>query len=627
MRQLFCLNLLLLLVISEATAQLDQANLQLEDADEIVEATGVLELINEEEARYSERKRITILNKESEANLFYIHYNPDNKILSLDADIFDMEGKPVRKVRKSEIRDVAAVDRVSIYTESRVKYIELNHSEYPYILEFSYSQRLKGISLASMPNWYFQESNTSAVTSSSYTVKVPQDMDIQYQMYNLDLTPKRGVDGNKNVYQWTARNLPAFSFEPYDPPFHRQVPILRITPSRFRINDYVGSMKTWQAYGQFLHQLWNDRAQVSPELSARIQEVTVSAETTAEKIALLYRFMQDNKRYVSVQLGIGGWQPFSADYVEEHGYGDCKALSNYMKAALQEIGVESYPAIIKAGGHHPYEIEDDFVDPAFNHAILYVPEEDMWLECTSSVNPPGYLGSFSNDRKVLLVTPEGGRLARTPKLSVAENVSNENLTVKLVGDGSAELTYEAIMRGSLHERWRRYEFGSSEEEIRNEVREKGKMPSLNLADVSISSEPDEPVSSLRFVATANRYASRAGKRLFVPLNVICPRTSAPDPVDDRNYPIVISSGYTQEATIRFQLPEGYRVESLPKPAQLETPFGRYDFTVEEVDGEVVVQRKFVLSDEEQPAESYDAFREFLQVVVKSDGSKMVLVSE
>ena len=626
MRSISFISILLVLGLTwPLSAQLDQELLG--NANEIVESEGTLELVSEQEARYTERHRITILNAESRANLFYVFYDPDNKILDLDADIYNITGEPVRKVRKSEIRDEAAVGGASIYTENRVKYIELNHAEYPYILEFTYTQRLKGISLASMPNWYFQKRSSSAVKSSKFTVVVPKNLDFQHQLYNLDADPQIWESGGKTTYHWSAQNLPAYSLEPYSPPYHEQAPILRLTPARFKIDDYQGSMESWDAYGEFLHELWRGRDQLPPDLANEIQELTADAATTDEKIARVYRHMQENKRYVSVQLGIGGWQPFSASYVEEHGYGDCKALSNYMKSALQVLGIESYPVIVEASHSRPYEVEDDFVDPDFNHAILYVPKEDMWLECTSPINPAGYLGRFTNNRRVLLVTPEGGRLAWTPNLGPEENVSQEALMVRLAADGSAELDYRAEMHGIMQESWRRNEYYLSKEEVKDRVRRKGKLPTMTLDEVALESDPDQARSELAFTASTKRYAARAGKRLFVPLNVICPRTKVPDPVENRGQPVVVSYGYTESATMDFQLPAGYRVESLPKATDLDTPFGRYSLSVEEIEGGVRVERNFVLLDDEQPAESYTEFREFLQQVVKSDATKMVLVSE
>ena len=59
--------------------------------------------------------------------------------------------------------------------------------------------------------------------------------------------------------------------------------------------------------------------------------------------------MQNNTRYISIQLGIGGWRPFEAAYVASKGYGDCKALSNYMYSLLKEAGILSYYTLVKAG--------------------------------------------------------------------------------------------------------------------------------------------------------------------------------------------------------------------------------------------------------------------------------------
>lgn len=622
------LSLLILLCFSTClSAQLVSDVSFLEHATEIVTESGEIEIKDTEEALYSVKRRVTVLDEQSEANLFYVYYDDDSKLLRMDADIYDLSGKPIRKVKKSEIRDVSAVGGSTMYSDWRVRYIELNYPTYPYVVEFSYSKKLKGISFATFPNWHFQNSYSSAVKESSFSLTIPNNLDFQYKMYNQSLEPTIKKNASSTTYHWTLNNLPAIKREPYSPPAHATLPILRLTPAEFTIDEYKGSMRTWKDYGQFLHTLWNGRDELPAALAENVQTIAAAHVSPTDKVAALYKFMQENKRYVSVQLGIGGWQPLDANYVETNDYGDCKALSNYMKAMLSEVGIKSYPVIVEAGGDLPYIAEDDFVDPDFNHAILYIPEEDIWLECTSRDNPAGYLGSFTHNRRVLLVTPEGGKLAYTPKLTATDNISTEVATLALNNDGGAHIEYSGQFTGIAHEKWRGRLNYLTEEELENRVREHGALPNLSFHKLDIQAAIDTPESSVDFVADIPRYAAKAGKRLFVPLNKICPRKYSPSAVEERKQPLSIASAYTKRADITFKLPEGFRIESLPKAIEIDTEFGHYSLSLTEVENGVQIKREMIMNDGQLSADAYTDFRQFCLDIVKADGAKMVLVSE
>ena len=186
--------------------------------------------------------------------------------------------------------------------------------------------------------------------------------------------------------------------------------------------------------------------ELSANMKSKVAALTTEATTEEEKINALYKYMQENMRYVSVQLGIGGWQPFSAQYVEQNKYGDCKALSNFMMSMLKEVGIQSYPVLIAAGDTY-FEVGEDFTKPLFNHMILHVPSVDYWLECTSNTSPPNYLGSFTADRNVMLVTENGGQLARTPKLTKDDNTEASKVTIALSETGEATIGYELEAHG------------------------------------------------------------------------------------------------------------------------------------------------------------------------------------
>lgn len=129
-----------------------------------------------------------------------------------------------------------------------------------------------------------------------------------------------------------------------------------------------------------------------------MKQLTKNATTDKEKARLIYQYMQDKTRYISVQLGIGGFMPTKAEEVDRVGYGDCKALTNYTHALLNAVGVTSYHAIIY-NDTQKVSFDPEFSSVQGNHMILYLPltDEEIWLECTSQKYPFGYIGLGNHD--------------------------------------------------------------------------------------------------------------------------------------------------------------------------------------------------------------------------------------
>ena len=95
-------------------------------------------------------------------------------------------------------------------------------------------------------------------------------------------------------------------------------------------------MNTWEGFGKFISELLKGRDVLPDDIKVKVHQLTDQLKDDKQKVYVLYDFLQKNTRYISIQLGIGGWQPFDAKYVAAKRYGDCKALSNYMVALLKE---------------------------------------------------------------------------------------------------------------------------------------------------------------------------------------------------------------------------------------------------------------------------------------------------
>ncbi|MCB0583383.1 MAG: DUF3857 domain-containing protein, partial [Phaeodactylibacter sp.] len=227
----------------------------LSGADEVVrEEYYELEVLSEESGIVRCRKAVTLLSKDSKANVFVLGYDPDSKVKKLEARLYDNQGHEIRKLGKDEIRDFAAVDGYSVYQDNRLKALEANHHEYPYTLAYEYEMAVSGINFAMFPYWQIQDYRQS-VEQASFVVRLPREIPLHYKVLNLRLEPEWAEDEKETRYTWRVRGLKAVQPEPYGPPASEVLPTLLTAAGRFRIGTYVGSMSSWQDFGAFIGQL------------------------------------------------------------------------------------------------------------------------------------------------------------------------------------------------------------------------------------------------------------------------------------------------------------------------------------------------------------------------------------
>ena len=402
-------------------------------------------------AVFKEYRAVTIFNEKSNYDKMVVHYDPSNKLGRIKGNVYDAMGNLVREIEKKEINDQSNIDAASIYTDSRVRYIDVDYTDYPYTVEFEYE--MSYTNLLFYPGWQVNEFNAS-VQLATFIISLPPNIQLYHKSVNLDIEPIVGNQKGSQLFTWNIENVNAVKYEPFGPVASELLPSVKVSPSLFEAENYSGSMSSWSDFGHFMNKLMAGRDELSPAMKANVKELTAEAKKDREKIDILYRYMQKNMRYVSVQLGIGGWQPFDAMYVEANKYGDCKALSNYMKALLKEAGISAYP-VLTYRGYNPPQIAEDFTKPAFNHMLLHVPSEDYWLECTSTSDPPNYIGSDNADRNVLLITEAGGQIAHTPKYTTSDNLKANIVLIDIQEDGMATVNLSSKRKGLLQE-WHRF---------------------------------------------------------------------------------------------------------------------------------------------------------------------------
>ena len=600
----------------------------LENANAVMRTDkGSVEILNEEKGEITRTWAVTILNKNGSSHNTLVAYYHDefNKVSQISGVLYDAKGKIVRKLKPKEIRDFSVSGGDDGVGDYRAKVAELNYNEYPYTVEFSYTTNYKGSIF--LPNWQFQRGTKLAVQKSQFSVTSDKSFGWNYKVYNGAPEPSITENDEIRIVSWDMEELAATKYEPYSPEI--DVPFILTSPTKIVWDGYVGDSKTWQEFGQFSYELNKGRQNLPDELKEKVHQMTSGASTVMEKIDTLYKYMQENTRYVSIQLGIGGWQTFDPEYVYRNGYGDCKALSNYLHSMLKEVGVPSHTVLVQAGGDEN-DIKPEFVGDQFNHVILVVPNDgdSVWVECTSSENPAGYLGRFTQDRHVLVTKDGESKLVKTPTAYPEDNLQKRSADINLKSDGTAEAKVYTRYTGYQQDRIRQGVRELNDRDMEKWLKQRIYIPSydLNSYDWEEITENILPTYDLNYEVFARKWASASGTRIFLAPNVLNPKTDVPEKMDDRTQPIALDYPYLDTDTLTYHLPEGYSIESMPEmPVKIETVFGEYEANIVMKDPTTLVySRKLKMEKIELPAKSYNAFREFKKAVSKADRLQIVL---
>lgn len=575
-----------------------------------------------DEAEVEEWVVVTIFNKTGASNARWEELDDEFiKIKSLKGSLYDAEGQLIRESEKQDVRDYGSFSE-NEFANAKTKMLEMDYGTFPFTVEFRVRKTIKGF--FRIPDFVVQELGQSVV-SSTLSFTAPVNYSYQWKGIRTEAKPIIKESGAEKTSTWKFSKMPAIAKEPYNPFFKDEYAKIIIAPVQVSINGYVGNFSNWQQIGKFFYGLNENRDVLSPEMQAIVQQLIAGKKTNREKIDAIYKYLQQNHRYVSIQIGIGGWQTLDAAFVEQKKYGDCKALSNYMYSMLKVAGIESYVADIYAGSKGAPEWYDDTPIPYANHVIVYVPGEDMWLECTSNTVPTGYLGDFTAGRQALLLTPQGGKVVRTPPQTASDNTQISHISIRLDETGSAEVHTSIRTTCDLHERYRALLAQMKQPDIEKDFVENAGFPIAQLHKLQISTSALTPQADVDYALKINNLVTKSGKRMFVPIHKINPFKRSLPANDKRSLDLIMRDAYTLTDTIEVQMPVGFSLESLPQEKHLESEFGRFDFQAARQDNVVHIVRHIEIQPVSVPAARYNEVRQFYQDVTKADGAQMVLL--
>lgn len=572
---------------------------------------------------------ITVLNENGDKNAVLVeYYDKLRKIVSIEGALYDAAGRQLKKMKMKDALDQSAVDGSDLISDDRRKVHEFFYKTYPYTVEYTVEIRFNHTFF--LPPWIPQEGEYVAVEQSAYTLTYPLKHPIRYRAFNYDKEPAVKEENGQKIMKWEIRDLAAIS-RPYSaPPFRELTTMVYFAATEFEIQGYKGNMGSWEELGKFQYSLNTNRDKLPQHVVQVVKQLTEGISDENEKIKILYDYLQKNTRYISIQLGIGGWQPFEASFVAQKGYGDCKGLSNYMYSLLKAAGIKANYTLIYAGYGNEDRMITDFPSPYFNHVVLSVPlaSDTVWLECTSQDDPPGYMGGFTGNRKALMITENGGVVVSTPRYGINENTLLRTISAKLDADGALNMKVNTTYRGTQQDQLSKMVNNYSKEDI-----EKVLQDHLQLSSYYVNAFKYEPFKSTvpelheELDITANAYATMSGKRMFITPNILSRSTRKLNEDQVRTVDYVFNSPWRDEDQYEIEIPGGYTVEAVLQDISLKTKFGTYSCSTKLQGNKIIYHRVVEQFSGRFPAKDHLELAKFFGEIYKADRGRMVLVKK
>jgi hypothetical protein len=483
--------------------------------------------------------------------------------------------------------------------------------------------------------------DTIPVREARYTLKLPPGWNMVPTWLNHAPVQSVGAAGSQQ-WQWSLKDIPPITRESSMPAWKSVAGHLFLA---FSPQGKTPQLSTWAGIGSWFVDLSKDRRAASDPMRSKVAELVAGKTSDLDKMRALAGFVQRDVRYVSIQLGIGGYQPHAAGDVFQHRYGDCKDKATLLGVMLKEIGIDSIPVIVNS--ERTYVRTDTPPSLQFNHVIIAIrlprnlqdrsliatagngDERLLYFDPTDELTPFGRIRGDLQGSVGLLALTQDSHLTTLPQ-SLPDQ-SGVNRTAKLV------LNEQGILTGEIKERLTGFEATMQRGFLRAVTREAdmNKVIEARLAESLASFQLSGATTRHReatelplewdYRISATSYARRAGDLLMVRPRVLGVQAiTLPDQDKPRVHDLLLQEPRLHQDEIIMDLPAGYVVDSLPPPVEMDAGFATYRSRSEVTGSQLKYTRSCEVRSLVVPAEKMADFLRLNREIARDERAVVVL---
>ena len=569
--------------------------------------------IDDDGKKTTEKTILIQINNKDENWLSHVElrHNPNQKFSVNYAYILNNEGNTVRKLKKKDLITRSNLSYQAFYQDDLITEFDLYWNQYPYRIEYSYTIKEKEYLYITF--WTPLIIKNATTIKSSLEVNLPSDFRVKIHNPNNLVFKETEVD-NRKILSWISHKVNKPQYEIYSPATEKMIPIVKLVPTDFKYG-ISGKTDSWSSFGLWLDELNNGTDQLTLNEKWTIKKLVNGIDKRNEIIKTIYYYLQDQTKYVNVAIDIGGLKSYPASYVCENKYGDCKALTTYMKAMLKSVGIESFYTIIKAGENNT-EIDINLPSQQFNHVILMIPSEKdtIWLENTSSALPFNYLGTLTQNRYALVINGEKSQLVKTPELSINDVLIERSYNFQATNNNEVQIDIDLFLRGKSFENFRYFISDKDEERQSEEInRHHGiKGFKINNWDI-IDLHRDSTFLHLNIDGNSSSILRKIGAfQVINPLRIKLPDFENPN---ERKLDVMINFPINKSDKSVYDLQNFEQKEiQVPKGIRIENKYGTYYADFLKKSNKLFVVEKFTLLANKILLDNYDDLYEFIDSI-------------
>ena len=565
---------------------------------------------------------ITVLDRKGKELADFNYYGDKYRLLNcLSGKLYDANGKFLRKYKFSDV--ISTNWSSSLVSDDKHYFLSCETPSFPFTIHYEYEINWKN-GILTFPAFFPQDDYNLSVESAKHLLVLPTKIEFSSKAMNIASEPRVTLNNEITTYEWKVGNLKAIESEDFDPNIDNYLPLIYIRPNNFVYDDVSGSINDWESMSKWEYGLINNRDILTDIFKTKIIELTRNIKSDHEKVKILYDYLGQTTRYVSIQLGIGGYQPMYASEVCKTGFGDCKALSNYMKAMLDAIGIQSNYTCIKLDEKNKTLYKDYANFNQMNHVILQVPlaGDTLWLECTNPRVPFGFIHNGIAGHDALVVSEQGGKIVRLPDYPDTLNIEKNRANIALNSDGSAIVSMQKQCKVKIYDNYDWFPLEKSTEQA-DYLRKEINLPNVTIGTIKVT-EDKSPLPSLTvdYSWITTQYGSKTGNRLFVPIN---PFQSTYEWMKKKNrvHEIVINMGHKNIDSIFIPIPDGFEIEALPASNSIKTIFGYFESVIRVKGNGIQIQQSSFMPAGKYDVSTYPEFLTFFEKLSKAYNGKVI----